>query len=294
MKRDESIRWVDPPKLGMLGKSYLMLFIKGLTTALRHLFLHKKITLQSPEQRHEVRDPVNYRGVHRLNKDEQGRVKCVACFLCATACPAHCIDIVAEPSPWPDREKYPKVFNIDELRCIFCGMCEQACPVEAIELTSFYDLTGSSREEMIFDKEKLLSVFDQTKDREPMPSKRCEFNARQVENLSYGGRHAMISPQETLAIGTVLAAVGIWWLLPGSGGSRAGHPAMVGLRVADLRRTLGGFLAVVGFGCIGRRCPSSAIGSRWACSMPSPPRRSWPPWPRSVSAVPSIAPSGSA
>jgi NADH-quinone oxidoreductase subunit I len=169
---DTKIRWVDPPKLGMLGKSYLMLFIKGLTTALRHLFFHKKVTLQSPEQRHEVRDPVNYRGVHRLNKDEQGRVKCVACFLCATACPAHCIDIVAEPSPWPDREKYPKVFNIDELRCIFCGMCEQACPVEAIELTSFYDLTGASREEMIFDKEKLLSVFDQTKDREPMPSRR--------------------------------------------------------------------------------------------------------------------------
>ena len=120
MKADDTrIRWVDPPKLGMLGKSYLMLFIKGLTTALRHLFFHKKITLQSPEQRHEIRDPVNYRGVHRLNKDEQGRVKCVACFLCATACPAHCIDIVAEPSPWPDREKYPKVFNIDELRCIY-------------------------------------------------------------------------------------------------------------------------------------------------------------------------------
>ena len=140
----------------MLGQSYLMIFIKGLTTALRHLFFHKKITLQSPDERHKIVDPVGYRGVHRLNKDEQGRVKCVACFLCATACPAHCIDIVAEPSPWPDREKYPKVFNIDELRCIYCGMCEQACPVEAIELTSFYDLTGSSREEMIFDKEKLL------------------------------------------------------------------------------------------------------------------------------------------
>src|SRR5580698_3149095 len=99
MKTTESkIRWIEPPKLGMLGQSYLMIFIKGLTTALRHLFFDKKITLQSPEERHKIVDPAAYRGVHRLNKDEQGRVKCVACFLCATACPAHCIDIVAEPS----------------------------------------------------------------------------------------------------------------------------------------------------------------------------------------------------
>ena len=104
----------------------------------------------------------NYRGVHRLNKDEQGRVKCVACMLCATACPAHCIDIVGATAPdtWPDREKYCESFVIDELRCIYCGMCEEACPVEAIELTGLYDLTGLSREQMIFDKTKLLSVFD--------------------------------------------------------------------------------------------------------------------------------------
>src|SRR5436309_14965390 len=79
-----------------------------------------------------------------------------------TACPAHCIDIVAAPSPWPDHEQYPETFVIDELRCIYCGMCEQACPVDAIELTTVYDLTGMSREEMMFDKEKLLSVFDET------------------------------------------------------------------------------------------------------------------------------------
>jgi NADH-quinone oxidoreductase subunit I len=82
--------------------------------------------------------------------------------MCSTACPARCIDIVAAPSPWPDREKYPELFVIDELRCIYCGMCEQACPCDAIELTSMFDLTGLSREEMMFDKEKLLSVFDQT------------------------------------------------------------------------------------------------------------------------------------
>ena len=116
--------------------------------------------MQYPEEQH-VPSP-NYRGVHRLNKDEQGRVKCVACMLCATACPAHCIDIVGATAPatWPDREKYPESFVIDELRCIYCGMCEEACPVEAIELTGLYDLTGLSREQMIFDKTKLLSVFD--------------------------------------------------------------------------------------------------------------------------------------
>ncbi|MCL6548050.1 MAG: NADH-quinone oxidoreductase subunit I, partial [Alicyclobacillus sp.] len=129
-----------------------------MTTA-RHMF-QKPVTQQYPEQEPDL--PPNYRGVHRLNRDEQGRVKCVACYMCATACPAHCIDIVAAPSPWPDREKYPETFVIDELRCIYCGMCEEACPVDAIELTSLYDLTGLSREEMMFDKEKLLSVFDQT------------------------------------------------------------------------------------------------------------------------------------
>ena len=61
-----------------------------------------------------------------------------------------------------DREKYPETFVIDELRCIYCGMCEEACPVDAIELTTLYDLTGLSREQMVFDKEKLLSVFDMT------------------------------------------------------------------------------------------------------------------------------------
>ncbi len=164
---DESIAWIEEPELGLAGKTYLPLLVEGMATTIKHL-LRPKITVQSPEQRHEPPDPLIYRGVHRLNRDEQGRVKCVACFLCATACPAHCIDIIGAEAPWPDREKYPESFTIDELRCIFCGMCEEACPVDAIELTSLYDLSGKSREEMIFDKEKLLSVYDQTKDSEPM------------------------------------------------------------------------------------------------------------------------------
>ncbi|MCC7086708.1 MAG: NADH-quinone oxidoreductase subunit I [Pirellulales bacterium] len=164
-----NIRWLEEPKLGLSGRMYLPLFVQGLTTTFKHL-VGPKVTLSFPEERPQIGNPLIYRGVHRLNKDGTGRVKCVACFLCATACPAHCIDIVAAESPWPDREKYPESFTIDELRCIFCGMCEEACPVDAIELTSLLDLTGRSREEMIFDKEKLLSVYDMTIDAEPMKS----------------------------------------------------------------------------------------------------------------------------
>ncbi len=169
-EQDESILWVEEPKLGLVGRMYLPLIFGGLTTTAKHL-VSPKVTVSYPDQEPEIGNPLIYRGVHRLNKDEQDRVKCVACFLCATACPAHCIDIIGTESPWPDREKYPQSFTIDELRCIYCGMCEEACPVDAIELTSLYNLTGRSREEMVFDKEKLLSVYDATKDKEPMKSR---------------------------------------------------------------------------------------------------------------------------
>jgi len=178
---DPNLKRIDPPTLKWHEKLYVLPIVQGLGVTARHIagvvfdgkiagfdLGSKAITMQYPEEQH-VPSP-NYRGVHRLNKDEQGRVKCVACMLCATACPAHCIDIVGTTAPaeWPDREKYPASFVIDELRCIYCGMCEEACPVEAIELTGLYDLTGLSREEMIFDKTKLLSVFDATRDTEPM------------------------------------------------------------------------------------------------------------------------------
>lgn len=158
---ENDVRWVSPPKMGLVEKLYLPAIMQGIQTTVKYMF-KPKVTQQYPEERPKL--PPNYRGVHRLNRDEQGRVKCVACYMCSTACPAHCIDIVAAPAPpsWTDREKYPEVFVIDELRCIYCGMCEQACPCDAIELTSLFDLTGLSREEMMFDKEKLLSVFDQT------------------------------------------------------------------------------------------------------------------------------------
>ncbi len=177
---EQDIVVVDLPPMGPAESFYLPEVFKGLGTTLKHMAGtigggRRRKSLQYPEERREHK-PVeeggqhvgNFRGVHRLNRDEDGRVKCVACFMCSTACPAHCIHIEGAEAPWDDREKYPIKFDLDELRCIFCGMCEEACPVDAIELTQAYDIVGLSRQEMIFDKEKLLAVYDATIEGKPM------------------------------------------------------------------------------------------------------------------------------
>jgi len=165
MIKDDDIMIIEEPKLTPTERLYLPQIAQGMATTLRHVF-QKNITVQYPEQR-RVQRIETYRGVHRLNRDEQGRVACVACFMCETACPAHCIHIVAGEAPWDDREKYPIQFDIDELRCIYCGMCEEACPVDAIELTPEYSIVGLSREEMIFDKQKLVEMYDRTVSTKP-------------------------------------------------------------------------------------------------------------------------------
>jgi|SRR6476660_199305 len=172
--KDEDVQWVEEPSVGLWEAMYLPAILEGLSTTVRHTF-QKKVTEEYPEEKPNL--PPNYRGVHRLNRDEQGRVKCVACMLCATACPARCIDIIGDQSPWADRDKYPIKFEIDELRCIYCGMCEEACPVDAIELTSIYDLTGVRRQDLIFDREKLLGVYDQTvrNEKDPLRTTRGEL-----------------------------------------------------------------------------------------------------------------------
>jgi len=159
----EDVTWVEEPEIGFWEASFLPAIVSGLKTTLAHVTNYKPVTQEYPEVKPDL--PLHYRGVHRLNRDELGRERCVACFMCSTACPANCISIIAEDAPadWPDRDKHPKSFVIDELRCIYCGMCEEACPCDAIELTHIFDLTGMSREEMMFDKQKLLSVFDETR-----------------------------------------------------------------------------------------------------------------------------------
>ncbi len=182
--RNEDFVDVTPTRLDTTERLFVVNIVKGLGTTMRHCLQNVGRNGRTPQNirviqyPEEKRDdfPVEqggqfrdyFRGVHRLNKDEDGRVRCVACMMCATACPANCIHIVADESPWEDREKYPKQFDIDELRCIYCGMCEEACPCDAIELTPHYEITGLSRQELIFDKSKLLRIYDETIDEKPM------------------------------------------------------------------------------------------------------------------------------
>src|SRR4029078_8667229 len=176
--KDSDVLILEEPKLSLGDQFYLPQVLKGLGTTMKHMLKVLGGTdrvIQYPEERREdmkLEDGAmlqqTYRGVPRLNKDEEGRPKCVACFMCSTACPARCIHIEAAESPWDDHAKDPQKFDIDELRCIYCGMCEEACPCDAIELTHQYDIVGLTRQEMIFDKAKLLKIYDQTAEKEPM------------------------------------------------------------------------------------------------------------------------------
>ncbi len=104
-----------------------------------------------------------YRGAPYLVRDQEGHTKCVSCQLCEFVCPPKAIKITppgpgGKPADRPNAEKMPQEFEINMLRCIFCGFCQEVCPEEAIFLQKHYSLTGLSRQEMIYNKEKLLAL----------------------------------------------------------------------------------------------------------------------------------------
>jgi NADH-quinone oxidoreductase subunit I len=102
--------------------------------------------------------PENYRAEHRLMQRPDGAPRCTACMLCATACPAHCIEIVATEHPDPRVEKYPAIYNINLLRCVYCSLCVEACPCDAIRMdTQKIESAGYTREHFIVDKEYLMN-----------------------------------------------------------------------------------------------------------------------------------------
>jgi NADH-quinone oxidoreductase subunit I len=147
-------------KLNLWERLYLSAIAGGFKVTLRHFF-KKKVTLQYPEEKWVV--PEGYRGAPYLVRDQDGNTKCVSCQLCEFICPPKAIKIIP-PGPAglladrPNAEKMPKEFEINMLRCIFCGFCQEVCPEEAIFLMKDYSLTGTSREEMIYNKAKLLAL----------------------------------------------------------------------------------------------------------------------------------------
>jgi NADH-quinone oxidoreductase subunit I len=163
---------VKRAELSFWERLYLPAIWGGLKVTARHflntVFRRGPVTMQYPEQRWVV--PEGYRGAPYLVKDQAGDTKCVSCQLCEFICPPKAIRIVP-PGPEgqiadrPNAEKMPREFEINMLRCIFCGFCQEVCPEEAIFLMEDYSLTGKSREEMIYNKEKLLAMGGTHNDR---------------------------------------------------------------------------------------------------------------------------------
>lgn len=148
----------DTGKRSWLTRIYVPMILKGMLISLRE-FARKPVTFQYPEQKPRISE--RFRGEHRLTRDAGGRMKCVACYMCATACPAQCIDIeaVAAPPDWDGRDKIPSVFEIDMLKCIYCGYCVEACPKEAIEMTNKVPKVYQNRQDFIYGLDKLLNNF---------------------------------------------------------------------------------------------------------------------------------------
>ena len=143
---------------------YLPAVAMGLGVTIRNMLRNlvrpsRLPTIEYPDERRDYGH--RFRGRHYLKKRPSGEPRCVACMMCATACPADCIYIVSGEHPDPAIEKYPDRYEIDGLRCIMCGYCVDACPEDAIAMTREYEWAGYEREDFIWDKEYLLNWRDE-------------------------------------------------------------------------------------------------------------------------------------
>ena len=137
---------------------------KGMSVTLRELF-SPTVVENYPDGKGPFRGAVfqeRFRGVHVLQRDENGLEKCVACFLCAAACPSNCIYIEAAENTAEHRvsgaERYAKVYNIDYNRCIFCGYCVEACPTDAITHGHAFEIATLNASNLVYRKEQLLAA----------------------------------------------------------------------------------------------------------------------------------------
>ena len=127
----------------------------SLVQALGRVFLHlfrRRVTVEYPEEKRRL--PARWRGRIILSRDPDGEERCVACYLCAAACPVDCIALQATEDE--SGRRYPEWFRINFSRCIFCGYCEEACPTYAIQLTPDFEMGEYDRSKLVYEKEDLL------------------------------------------------------------------------------------------------------------------------------------------
>ena len=148
--------------------------IRTAVGVLRHTFT-PPVTVQYPDEK--VPLPPRYRGRIILARDPDGEERCVACYLCAVACPVDCIALQATETE--DGRRYPEFFRINFSRCIYCGYCEEACPTYAIQLTPDLEMSEYDRQNMVYEKEHLLIDG---------PGKYPDYNYYRVAGLAILGK----------------------------------------------------------------------------------------------------------
>ena len=143
-----------PKKYSWKERVYLFEIFRGHLITLKNFFIHffrpsRRAVIEYPEEQRKYSN--RFRGAHRLETRDDGSLRCVACMMCPTACPADCITIVAAEHDDPAIEKVPLRFSIDMLRCIYCGFCVEACPKHAITMTRQFDLSFRKGEQTVWE-----------------------------------------------------------------------------------------------------------------------------------------------
>jgi NADH-quinone oxidoreductase subunit I len=162
--------------------------LKSIITVFMTMF-RKRATIQYPEERPYI--PPRWRGRIILSRDPDGQERCVACNLCAVACPVGCIALQATENAYGRR--YPEFFRINFSRCIFCGYCEEACPTYAIQLTTDFEMGEYVRQNLVYEKEDLLISG---------PGKYPDYNFYRVAGLAIKGKDRGDAENEDMPVDT--------------------------------------------------------------------------------------------